>query len=137
VKLVLAAPQTWPIDGVSIEVTPLRARPRDLDKLALTTLLRATPSTIRLVAPVYTTSSHGWPLRLQQVELLGGDVVIERRVLALYQFVDWVGVAMVSARDVAAFAVHEATLLEMLESGEPDFANDRAASLWEVWSGPQ
>jgi hypothetical protein len=41
---------------------------------------------------------------------------------------------MVIARDLAAFATHEAALVTMLQSGEPDFADGQAPSLWDALS---
>jgi hypothetical protein len=133
-RLLLPNPPTWPIEGIALETSPLRARPRDLDKLALTTLLRDVPSTIYLGAPTYSTSPRGWPLRMQQVKALTADTETERRLLALYVFVDWVALAMITARDIAAFTTHEAALRAMLESGEPDFSDGRAPSLWHALS---
>ncbi|MFN0251990.1 MAG: hypothetical protein ACKV2T_34255 [Kofleriaceae bacterium] len=133
-RIVLQYPPVWPLDGIALEVSPLRARPRDLDKLALTTLLRDVPSTIYLGAPAYSTSARGWQLRVQQVKALDHETEVERRILATYIFVDWVGQAMLLARDLAAFATHEAALRAMLESGEPDFNAGRAPSLWHALS---
>lgn len=131
-RLVLALPSVWPIEGLSLDLAPLRAKPRDLDRLALTTLLRAVPSTIQLAAPTYGESTRGWPLRIQQVNVFAADVEIERRVLALYVVSDWVGLAMLTARDLAGYATHEPALRTMLESGEPDFADGTAHSLWDA-----
>lgn len=131
-------PVIWPIEGITLDIAPLRASPRDVDKLALTTLLRDVPSTIQLGAPTYSTSSRGWPLRIQQVKLLANETERERRVLAVYTVVDWVGLAMITATDLDAFATHERALLASLESGEPDFAEGRALSLWHALSdGPE
>jgi len=135
----LSLPVGWPLPGIAFDRSPLIAAPREVDPLAMTMLLRDAPAVIRLEPPRYSQSANGWPLRLQPVSFFdpnAPDVERERRVLATYQFIDWIGFAMLIVHDFATFTAHEAAISTTLASGEPDFLGSRASSLWHALHRP-
>ncbi len=108
----------WPT-GVRFEIEPLVSQPYDRDAWRRRVVAAALPG-----APsrsTTTTTLCGFPM-----ELVESDTVI----VALYAFIDHVGVAVVRGPEVAA---HRDDIVALLRAARPDWHGPEIVCLRELW----
>jgi hypothetical protein len=111
----------WPV-GVRLETEPLVSQPYDREawrRRVVEAGLGGAPA--RSTA---TTTRCGSPLEL---------VESEAAIVALYTFVDHVGVAVARAPDAAALAAHRDEIVALLRDARPDWRGPEIVCLVELW----
>lgn len=112
--------------GVTIESAPLFPWPPDPVSWLRGALLRdgETPGDARTVGAADLETALGWPLRIFEVDVGGA-----RRLVALYQFLEWGGAVLVLG------ALDDETrpaVVAGLRRAHPDFASDEAICVADV-----
>lgn len=84
----------------------------------------------REVARSTLTARDGWPATVRRVEILDGDVIVERRLVVIYEFVHLAGAVVLRGPRDAVF--DEDWIRPLLESARPDFSGPIVA-LADLW----
>jgi hypothetical protein len=144
-QLALALPETWPLKvfengrrcaivpghtntpDLVIDIDPLVPTPDDARSWIDFSIARDLPGASRpkLVHSVDTQTALGWPMQILHVVLLEvrdeKEILSETRLAAFYKFNEYAGHAMVRGTHVERWETHRAQLLEILQTGRPDY----------------
>ncbi len=105
---------------------PLVPRPEDMSAFLHGLLVRglAPGEEVRVVGAGDVESDLGWPIALFHVNVVRRDEVVAARLLALYSFFEWVGVATADGVDEDCVAA--------VTSGRPDVRGRHARCLADI-----
>jgi hypothetical protein len=88
-----------------------------------------------LVAADEMTTTLGWPFILAHGVLLDADgTVREHRLGGFYRFFHFTAAFVARAADPEALAERRASLVEIARSARPDFRDEHAVALSDLWS---
>jgi hypothetical protein len=150
-QLALALPEAWPVKvfdngrrcaivpghagtpDLVIDIDPLVPTPDDPRAWIDFSVARDLPGNARpkLVHSVDSSTTLGWPMQILHVVLLEvhkdkdgeqeKEILAETRLAAFYKFNEYAGHAMVRGTHVERWEAHRGQLLEILQTGRPDY----------------
>ncbi len=146
-RVLVPAPPTWPRtelahgvaldvgEGVTLVVGAVEPLPANAQRWAELKVLDATaPDRLRVVRSVDRELAGGWPVAFVEVDALDHrGSVVERRVHALYQFVNH-GCSIVARGPAAALDARRDHLVQLMVAAQIDF-DDTVVALSQVWAG--
>lgn len=140
-ELQLTIPSTWTVadaqkriwrvaPDIVVQTYPLFALPDHWPDAIAPFLALDVPAgaSVRRVSAGDGKTALGSPIHLERVEIAGaGGGVLEDRLAALYLFQEWGGRALVRAAGRGVLGPREAELVDVLNSGRPDYRGHIAA----------
>ncbi|HKA90440.1 MAG TPA: hypothetical protein VKE22_22415 [Haliangiales bacterium] len=147
-RLDLPLPRSWAVvergartvveilPGVLLAFGALERLPRDLGDWGDRVVLAGVrPETYRPLVVEDTATAGGWPLTLVSSEVVRAGTVVEHRLHALYHFLEWGGVAVLTGTAGERFAAAADEARPVLLEGRPDFRTDEVLTVAELWDG--
>jgi hypothetical protein len=130
--------EAWQVGGATVVVEPLKKLPNNLrawgDRVVFGDLARERVLT-RDVGDKLTES--GWPVTMFITDVVdpATKAVTERRLHALYRFLQWAGVVVARTSTVAEMDAAGRVIAPVLLGATLDWRGDEVLSLAEVWDG--
>src|SRR5688572_17366826 len=120
----IPGPAEWGASDLALVAYPLQALPDPSSAVIEPFIRRELPAgaQVKIVTNQKGRTSLGAPMVLIEAQVVdAAGNVVEERLAALYEFLEWGGSAMVRSQNRERLAAHKAEILSVLATGRGDF----------------